>query len=365
MLGGGAAAEGEGDAARVRVDAEALRLQAELNRLETRERGLLDEVDRLRVELRLRETELETLTLEIDGLNDEIDRRAGALAQIEAAQATRRRYLEFRLSRSYRAGRAAPWRRWLGDADADALRSGLIYAAHVSERDRLAIAGYLADAERLEAERGQLDERRAQLDTARRKVDESRGAVDAARAARSTLLAAVRRDQRKNRSALQELREAAEDLDRQSNPGTAEAGRRTEVDPERLRGRLRWPAQGPVSAGFGTIVHPRFGTEVPHPGIDIDAPGGSDIVAVAAGTLLFSDWMRGYGLTAIVDHGGGLVSIYAHASALIVGAGDQVDGGQLMGQVGETGSLRGPYLYFELRQGGKPVDPRGWLVRKN
>ena len=66
-------------------------------------------------------------------------------------------------------------------------------------------------------------------------------------------------------------------------------------------------------------------------------------------------------MTAIVDHGGGVASVYAHADVLVVAKGESVVRGQQLGKVGETGSLRGPYLYFEMRDGGKPVDPAGWL----
>lgn len=81
------------------------------------------------------------------------------------------------------------------------------------------------------------------------------------------------------------------------------------------------------------------------------------------GTVVYASWMRGYGLTAIVDHGSGLLSIYAHASVLLVEQGERVRGGALLGKIGETGSLRGPFLYFEMRD-GEPVDPVPWLRRR-
>ena len=79
------------------------------------------------------------------------------------------------------------------------------------------------------------------------------------------------------------------------------------------------------------------------------------------GLVIFASWLRGYGLTAIVDHGEGVASISAHASVLFVEKGQQVLEGQVLGHVGDTGSIRGPYLYFELREAGRPVDPGPWL----
>jgi septal ring factor EnvC (AmiA/AmiB activator) len=109
------------------------------------------------------------------------------------------------------------------------------------------------------------------------------------------------------------------------------------------------------------MVHPRFRTEVPHPGLDIEADAGVDFRAAFDGTVRFASWLRGYGLTVIVDHGQEVLSIYAHASVLLVEKGQHVKRGQVLGKVGDTGSLRGPYLYFEIRERGRPVDPATWL----
>ncbi|HKQ60142.1 MAG TPA: peptidoglycan DD-metalloendopeptidase family protein, partial [Candidatus Polarisedimenticolaceae bacterium] len=133
------------------------------------------------------------------------------------------------------------------------------------------------------------------------------------------------------------------------------------LDVHKFRGLLDWPAPGRVSAGFGPMVHPRFKTRLPHPGLDIDGAPGAAIRSVFDGRVVYSAWLRGYGLTAIVDHGGGVVSVYAHASALLVESGESVLRGQPLGAIGETGSLRGPYLYFELRVDGQPTDPAAWL----
>ena len=124
---------------------------------------------------------------------------------------------------------------------------------------------------------------------------------------------------------------------------------------------LDWPAEGRVRSGFGTVVHPRFKTKIPHPGWDIQAPAGDPIRAVFDGEIVYSGWMRGYGLMAVIDHGNGLHSVYAHASVLWVEPGERIARGARLGIVGETGSFSGPSLYFELRVNGQAVDPRLWL----
>jgi septal ring factor EnvC (AmiA/AmiB activator) len=132
-----------------------------------------------------------------------------------------------------------------------------------------------------------------------------------------------------------------------------------------LRGQLPWPAEGRVVTGFGRQVHPRFGTETFRRGVDIEADEGAPIRAVYAGTVLYRGQLKGYGNLIILDHGAGYYTLYAHASEILVEEGDRVRAGQAIGRVGETGSLEGPRLYFEVRYQGRPEDPEQWLRRRS
>jgi septal ring factor EnvC (AmiA/AmiB activator) len=131
-----------------------------------------------------------------------------------------------------------------------------------------------------------------------------------------------------------------------------------------LRGRLAWPADGRVVAEYGPQVNPRFGTKTFRNGIDIEATEGSNIVSVFPGQIVYTGWFRGYGNLIIVDHGGEYYTVYAHAADIRVTEGDEVKQGQIIGTVGDTGSLQGPRLYFEVRHEGKPQDPAQWLRPK-
>jgi septal ring factor EnvC (AmiA/AmiB activator) len=84
--------------------------------------------------------------------------------------------------------------------------------------------------------------------------------------------------------------------------------------------------------------------------------------AVADGRVVYADWFQGYGRTVILDHGAGVMTVYSHLSAVIVAPGDVIDTGRMLGLVGDSGSLEGPRLYFEVRRNGEPEDPRGWLA---
>jgi murein DD-endopeptidase MepM/ murein hydrolase activator NlpD len=132
----------------------------------------------------------------------------------------------------------------------------------------------------------------------------------------------------------------------------------------RERGQLPWPTEGRVVTGFGRETHPRFGTEIPRTGIDIEAPEGTPIRTVAAGTVVYRGWLKGYGNLLVLDHGHGYYTLYAHASQILVDEGDQVQGGELIGRVGQTGSVEGPRLHFEVRHQSRAEDPQLWLRRR-
>ena len=120
---------------------------------------------------------------------------------------------------------------------------------------------------------------------------------------------------------------------------------------------LIWPAHGPIWSPFG-----RRGREF-HTGTDIGAPNRSVIVAAQAGTVIFAGWESGYGQEIRIDHGGGIVTVYAHDSSMLVRVGQHVVQGQPIGTVGSTGRVTAPHLHFEVRVNGAPRDPMAWLSR--
>ncbi len=132
-----------------------------------------------------------------------------------------------------------------------------------------------------------------------------------------------------------------------------------------MKGLLPWPIGGDVVLGFGRIKNPDSHTYTRHRGLDLEATVGTEVRAVHDATVVYCDWFRGYGKIVILSHGGGYNSVYAHCSEILVRKGDVVRAGLPVALAGETGSLKGPFLYFEIREGGKPVDPALWLQRRN
>jgi len=126
-------------------------------------------------------------------------------------------------------------------------------------------------------------------------------------------------------------------------------------------GDMLWPARGRITSPFGHRVHPIYGTQQFHSGIDIALPRGTPIQATAAGLVTTSGGEGGFGKTIIIDHGNGLSSLYAHNDHLLVRAGAFVMPGQIIALSGNTGVSTGPHLHFEIRYRGAPVDPQKFL----
>jgi septal ring factor EnvC (AmiA/AmiB activator) len=263
----------------------------------------------------------------------------------------------------YKRGSAGMLARLIAPLQSTEGFDGLRYATYLSRRDAVQLAAWRSGAKLLVDEQSRLSVERARLSALREKATQKEAALASGRAARASLLARLRGDRKQHEQAFDELEEAARSLGRLVDSFEGEPAH-VALNVRTFRGLLDWPADGAVSAAFGTLVHPRFKTEVPHPGLDIDAPEGQPFRSMFDGRVAYAAPLAGYGLTVVLDHGHDVVSIYAHADVLLVAAGQEVTRGQEIGRVGDSGSLRGPYLYFEIREGGKPVDPSLWLRRR-
>ena len=122
------------------------------------------------------------------------------------------------------------------------------------------------------------------------------------------------------------------------------------------------PVEAPTSSDFGARIHPVTHKRSFHEGIDLAAPKGSRVSSSAPGTVIRAGKAGSYGNLVVVDHGGGLETRYAHLESISVRVGDQLAAGDMVGKVGDTGRATGPHLHFEVRRGGKAVDPKGELA---
>lgn len=355
------------DTARARrLDAlqdEMKRLQGEIAGLARRERGLLGDVARMDAEIALRRAELEEVSLRLRDTEEKLAGSSRALEIVAAGQARRAPQLAARLRELYKRGPAGLLARTIAPLENAEGLDGFRYATYLSHRDAVQLAAWRSAARELAFQRTTLSVERARLSSLRADVARKEAELTAGRASRASLLTRIRGDREQHERAFGELAEAAQNLGRLVE-SFEDAPAPLGLDVRKFRGLLDWPAEGVVSAKFGTVVHPRFKTQVPHPGLDIDATEGQPFRTIFDGRVAYAAPLNGYGLTVVVDHGNGVVSIYAHAAVLLVSAGENVVRDQELGRVGESGSLRGPYLYFEMRNAGRPIDPSSWLRRR-
>lgn len=160
-----------------------------------------------------------------------------------------------------------------------------------------------------------------------------------------------------------ELEKEELQLQKEANQLTAQLKAIMDAKTKYVGGALGWPVPSShyISSPFGNRQHPILGQYMFHSGIDIAAGTGTTIVAAGNGTVILSSWYGGYGNCLIIDHGGGIATLYGHCNSLSVGVGAQVKRGQAVATVGSTGRSTGPHLHFEVRKNGEYVNPMGYL----
>lgn len=185
---------------------------------------------------------------------------------------------------------------------------------------------------------------------------------------RNRLLAKIRGEKKLTAAALTALQSAAEELDstvRQLRP------RKVQVNPETVpgsqspfythKGLLSWPVKGKILSFFGPYRDKKYNVTNFQRGIDIQAERGEPIRAVADGYTIFAKWFKGFGNMMIVDHGNHYYTVYAYLEEFFKVKGDRVEKGEVIATVGDSGSLMGPALHFEVRHRGEPLDPLKWI----
>lgn len=128
-----------------------------------------------------------------------------------------------------------------------------------------------------------------------------------------------------------------------------------------LRGRLQWPSRGKLTTRYGSA---RKVGKLKWQGVNIKAPEGTEVHAISHGRVAFSDWLRGFGLLTIIDHGDGYMSLYGGNQSLFKEVGDWVEAGEVIAGVGNSGGRKNSALYFEIRHNGKPTNPLKWCRNK-
>lgn len=340
------------------------KLETELASLDNRQTTLLGELHKLDVQIGVAGEQLELLKLELKRGYRDIDSNLKLIQKLEASIANLKPYLESRSVSLYKLGRLSYVRLLLSVQDPSELTRAYRYISRLARADADKMRQFLHDQTALQETKAALLEKTQRMLDTRQQLEATTVSLEGRRASRAALLDEVYERKEMAGTLFYELEKARENLGALiERLGKGEA---TELDtvhlPVRLfQGELGWPAEGRLDARFGTRRHPRFQTVTVQNGIELEAPIGTPVVAVYDGEVVFASWFQGYGKLLIINHPGNVYTLYGYLSDFDVEEGDWLTEGDVLGFVGETGSLAGPRLYFEVRTDGKPVDPESWL----
>ena len=356
----------------------AARSETDARKAEEQLQAVKTEIERITREVSGEQVERDRLTRELRGAELQVARARDALAEVRhqraedaarrAALAAEKRTRETQLEQNrtalagqmraaYLIGRQEPFKLLLNQKDpALAGRMFAYYSyfgraragqIHLIEDDVRRLGELDAELEAEDAKLAELEkEQRAQLNELEQ-ARERRGHVlvslEAQSRSRAQNLERLRAQQSGLEKLVRELRAAMERFPVEGNDAFT-----------RLRGKLAWPVNGRLVARFGDA---RAGG-VRWDGVLVATERGAPVKAVCQGRVIYADWLPGLGLLAIVDHGDGYLSLYGHNERLYKAAGEQVAAGDTIAAAGDSGGSPRPELYFEIRKGGKPVDPR-------
>lgn len=337
-------------------------LRAELDRLASERATVVRDFEAADVELALRRQQLLILQSRGAVLATENENRAAEIEQLEATLAVGRTQLRRRAELLYRVGPLSYNRLLLtADTGQEALIAYQI-VTYLAARDRDLVAEIRRTLAKLQEVRASLADTAERLAAVEFDTEAAVTALGSQQEERQRLLSRIDREAEGQRIALESAMRAERELARTM---TELAGKVAVTSGFRdARGRLPWPAKGAVVTGFGRQRHPIYDTFTVSRGIEVGAPAGDPVTAVHAGRIAFADWYSGYGLLVIIDHGGNYFTLYGHLSQVTVSVNDGIAAGQLIGKVGETGSLTGANLYFEVREGADALNPTAWLERR-
>lgn len=341
-----------------------------LSQVKKKESSVVESLSQVEIELERKNKQLKQSTSKLDFVVSEMHKKQAETVRLRESLEQRKTYLARRADALYRWQRgASPFMILNGDLSLSSLLKRKYYLQSTVAFDREMVQSLNEQATRQETLTEELARKRQDVDAQRRELTEVKEAVQKEAQKKRELLASIRGEKESRQRALKDLEQAAlrlqkmiEELSRRS------AGKSSKEAPagsglESMRGKLEWPVKGQLIGGFGKTKHHEFSTDVFRKGLEIEAPVGEEIRAVEKGKIVFADRFSGYGKMLIIDHGDRYYTVYAHLSDFLKKSGDPVKRGEAVALVGDSESLVGSKLYFEMRKDGRSIDPTPWFQR--
>jgi septal ring factor EnvC (AmiA/AmiB activator) len=337
-----------------RLRGEIARLQARLGRVQQQAQSLGNDLEQTSLQLELQEQRLLEARTARSVTADRTAAIAGQVGQLEGRLVSVRGDLRAHLSALYRLGRAGYLRLLLALAPGQEVLPAMRQLRYLARRDGELLEQYHDTHVQLAVEQENLVTERQRLDGWVRQEEQRAAKLETLRKQQATLLARVEGERRSLESRSSSLAEREQKL---SNLVGFLYGRATDASGtpiQKFRGVLDWPVAGTVAAPFGPKLDPRYGTRVPHHGIDIDTRPGAEVHVIFPGTVVYAAPFPGYGQTVIVNHAGRAFTLYAGLDQVRTAQNAVLSLGQALGTAGDQ-------LYFEIRIENRPEDPLPWF----
>ena len=351
---------------RQQVEQERSQMQQERDRLKNLEQSAENRLQGLEQGIRSTTTQIKDNEYRLEVANRELKFLQADLMKAEQSYQTMQQATVARLQFLQRQQGAQGWAVLLQSQDLNEFLDRRRQLKLVYQADQKLLAGLKTQAQEIKQQRANIERQKNEIALLTQQLQFQKQEYQVQAQSQAQLVTRLKSD----RQAL----EAAEAQLTRDSQGLAELIRRKIAEQSaaqragdrnrvivRGTGQLSYPVDAPITSDFGMRVHPILGYQRFHAGTDFGASHGSTIRSADAGVVIFAGWYGGYGRSVIVDHGGGLTTLYAHASELFVTEGEPVQRGQTIAAVGSTGLSTGPHLHFEVRLDGDPVDPMYYL----
>lgn len=308
----------------------------------------------------LRDLQIESnkLQQQRDALQGKIDDNLAQLEKKQAEVKERQGIYKHRLRDIYINGQVNYLDVLLGAKDFSDFSSRMFLLQRIIKSDVSLMEQMQKDAEEIVARKAQLDGQMQEIKATQNMLQAKTDKVERLRNQRAAMLSEAEAEEQQSQDEYERLLAVSEQIaamlrNMEQNGTVAEA--------PVVTNSYIWPCNGVITSPFGWRTHPIFGTTKYHSGLDIGVDYGTPILATNSGTVIYSGWLGGYGNAVMIDHGGGLVSLYAHNDSLNVYEGQYVNRGTCIAYAGSTGYSTGPHCHFEMRLHGEVVDPMGYL----
>ena len=331
-------------------------LQKELNKGKVQEKELGKELVNLNSMIGEIESEISDLTGDISAAETKIQDAQVKLDETQKEMDAQSELMGQRIRAIYKNGEMGMLEILLGSENLTDLMTNIDMSQKIFNSDLQVLEKMEADYKEIERQKQELASMKQRLQTQKTALDQKKNELASSQKEVAALKSQVASENR-------ELEAEIDAVNREANAIKAEILRSQSKDTVYTGGAMLWPcpASTRITSQFGYRLHPVLKVNKLHTGIDIGVASGNRVIAANSGTVIKAGWNNSYGYMVMIDHGGGIVTLYAHNSSLAVSTGQTVSAGQTIAYSGSTGMSTGPHLHFEVRVNGEYVNPLNYV----